>query len=328
MDARREAIHPIGTVHAHSHAGHAARSRDDQRRLLVALALAASYMGAEAVGGWLTGSLALLADAGHMLSDVFALSLSVFALRIAQRPPTPQRTYGYYRTEILAALVHGVLLVVVSLFIFLEAWERWGAPPEILGAPMFAVATGGLAVNLLGLWVLRSGAHHSLNVRGAWLHVLSDTLGSLGAMGAGLAVWAFGWTWADPLVSVGIALLIIHSSWALIGEALHVLMEGAPAHVDVESVRRAIGRIPGVQEVHDLHVWTITSGLVSLSGHVVAEPGASHRRLLGDVHDLAARFHIGHTTIQIEPEDFEDAGSVCPPGEDTGGVASGGARGL
>jgi cobalt-zinc-cadmium efflux system protein len=287
-------------------------SRANQRRLGIALALAACYMVAEVVGGLLTGSLALLADAGHMLSDVFALSMSVVAIRIAQRPPTPSRTYGYYRTEILAALGHGILLVCVSLAIFFEAWNRIGQPREVLGGPMALIAAGGLVVNLAGLAILNTGKHESLNVRGAWLHVLSDALGSVGALAAAGAIWAFGWMWADTAASVAIGLLVIHSSWALLRETFDILMEAAPAHIDVPEIHRAIAELPGVLAVHDLHVWTITSGMVALSGHVVAVDAESQGELLPLVCErLHQRFGIEHTTIQVEMPDFEDLGFVC-----------------
>ena len=292
--------------------GAAAGSHANQRRLGIALALAAGYMVAEVIGGLLTGSLALLADAGHMLSDVFALSMSAVAIHISQRPPTPSRTYGYYRTEILAALGHGVLLVCVSLAIFLEAWRRLGDPHEVAGGPMAVVAAGGLVVNLIGLAVLNAGKRESLNVRGAWLHVLSDALGSAGALAAAAAIWAFGWVWADTAASVAIGLLVVHSSWALLREALDILMESAPAHIDVTEIHRSIAGVPGVRAVHDLHVWTITSGMVALSGHVVAEDGESHGDLLQMICDrLHERFGIGHTTIQVETRDFDSPGWIC-----------------
>jgi cobalt-zinc-cadmium efflux system protein len=299
----------------HDHHGHRrSRGVSSQRRLLIALALAGSYMLAEIVGGLLTGSLALLADAGHMFSDVVALGMSVLALRIAQRPPNPSRTYGYYRAEILAALIHGVLLVCVSMGIFLEAWERLGTPTVILGGPMIAVAVGGLAVNLIALGILSQGRHQNLNVRGAWLHVLSDALGSVGAIAAGALIWAFGWTWADAVASVLIGVLIIHSSWALMREAVSVLMEGAPGHIDVQEIERALLAVNGVEAVHDLHVWTIASGMISLTGHVVAKDGRRQADLLHQICELLARrFRIEHATIQIEPTDFEEPGGVCFP---------------
>ncbi len=299
----------------HDH-GETPRSRSgvNQRRLVIALALAATYMLAEIAGGWLTGSLALLADAGHMFSDVVALTMSVVALRIAQRPATPARTYGYYRTEILAALIHGVLLVCVSAGIIYEATERLAAPTAVLGGPMLAVAAGGLLVNLIGLKILSEGRHQSLNVRGAWLHVLSDALGSVGAMMAGALIWAFGWNWADPAASLLIGGLIVYSSWSLIREAVSVLMEGAPSHIDVEEIQRSLLALTGVETVHDLHVWTIASGMVSLTGHVVIQEGQSPSELLRTVSDLVAdRFQIEHATIQIEPMDFDEPEGECFP---------------
>jgi cobalt-zinc-cadmium efflux system protein len=311
-----------GGPHNHSHgrpsdgSGNASdpsrRAADNRRRLLIALALSASYMVAEAIGGWLTGSLALLADAGHMLTDVFALAMSAVAVHIAQRPPNPRRTYGYQRTEVLAALGHGVLLVCISIYIFVEAAERIGERVEVAGAPMLAIAFGGLVVNAISLAILHSGRHENLNVRGAWLHVASDALGSIGAIGAGLAIWGFGWMWADTLASVLIGVMVIYSSFALMREALGVLMEGTPAHIDTEEVRQSIAELRGVVAVHDLHIWTVGSGMVSLSGHVVAKDGYGDAAMLRAVIEhLERRFGIAHATIQIEPVDFEEGG-VCP----------------
>ncbi len=278
----------------------------------MALGLAAAYMIAEVIGGLWTGSLALLADAGHMLSDVVALSLSVLAIRLARRPATRQQTYGHHRTEILAALAHGLLLVGVSVYIVTEAAERIQSPQPILGGPMLVIASGGLAVNLVGLWVLSEGRHHNLNVRGAWLHVLSDALGSIGAIAAGALVWGFGWYWADPAASALIALLVIYSAWALLREAVAVLMEWAPRDVDVKQVEGCIAALPGVLAVHDLHVWTISNGMIALSGHVVAQNPTGHDKLLQEISDLLhRRFEISHATIQIESEDFDEPGGVC-----------------
>jgi cobalt-zinc-cadmium efflux system protein len=286
--------------------------RANQRRLSLALVLAASYMLAEAAGGLWTGSLALLADAGHMLSDVAALSLSVLALRIAQRPGSAQQTYGHHRTEILAALTNGALLVGVALTVLVEAIERLGTPRDILGGPMLAIACGGLAVNLAALWSLHAGRHHDLNVRGAWLHVASDALGSVGAIVAGALVWVYGWSWADPLASIAIALLVLRSAWSLLREAVAVLMEWAPAHLDVAEIERTISALPGVAAVHDLHVWTITSGMIALSGHVVAHDDQEHGKLLQDVSNLLhERFSVSHSTIQVESDDFDEPGGVC-----------------
>ncbi len=210
----------MGAGHSHSHHQGAAANRS---RLALTLALAAAYMLAEAVGGWLTGSLALLADAGHMLSDVAALGLSLFAMSMARRPPTSRRTYGYHRLEILAALANGAALVAISLFVLAEALQRLRQPHEVDAPAMMAIALGGLLVNLAGLWILRRGREESLNVRGAWLHVLTDALGSVQAIAAGALIWAFGWQWADPAASILIALLVIYSAWSLLKEATAVL---------------------------------------------------------------------------------------------------------
>jgi cobalt-zinc-cadmium efflux system protein len=292
-----------GHEHGHGPGAHRSKSR---RRLAIVLVLVALYMIAEVVGGLLTNSLALLADAGHMLSDAASLALALFALWIAQRPPTPRHTYGYYRTEILAALVNGATLVAISVYIFIEAYERVGEPPEVQGALMMGIAVGGLVINLMGLWILNAGKSESLNVRGAWLHVLTDALGSVGAIVAGGLIWAFGWNWADPVASVLIGLLVIYSSWALLKETVAVLMEGAPGHIDVDEVRDAIRGVEGVGAVRDLHVWTITSGMVALSAHVEAAGARPHGALLREVQDtLHEAFEIDHSTIQIDPAGFE-----------------------
>jgi cobalt-zinc-cadmium efflux system protein len=289
--------------HGHRH-DHRAGSR---RRLTMTLVLAAGYMVAEVVGGLLTNSLALLADAGHMLSDVGALGLSLFAVWVAERPPTPRRTYGYYRAEILAALVNGATLIAVSILIFVEAFHRLGKPPQVMAPAMLAVAVGGLAVNLTGLWLLHGGRRESLNVHGAWLHVLTDALGSVGAITAAGLIWAFGWAWADPVASVLIGLLVIYSSWRLLAESVSVLMEGAPRGIDVDEVHRAMKGVPGVLAVHDLHVWSITTGLDCLSAHVVAADGQPHAALLKALRDaLHEKFGLDHLTVQIEPEGFEE----------------------
>ena len=292
--------------HAHSHGGRGA----NRRRLGIVLGLSTAYVLAEVVGGLLANSLALLADAGHMLSDVAALALSMFAMWIAQRPPTPKRSYGYYRTEILAALLNGATLIAISIYIFIEAVERLRQPPEVQGGVVMGIAAGGLAVNLVGLWILNAGRNESLNVRGAWLHVLTDALGSVGAILGGVAVWAFGWQWADPAVSVLIGVLVIFSSWNLLRETVSVLMESAPGNIDVDAVRDEMASVPGVKAVHDLHAWSITSGMVALSGHVqtasdrdLSSCGGMLTELRQRLHD---RFGIDHVTIQVEPDGFEE----------------------
>ncbi len=293
------------TSHTASHHHSARRDSGNRRRLALTLGLAVVYMVAEVVGGLATNSLALLADAGHMLSDAAALGLSLFAVWIADRPPTPQRTWGYYRMEILAALANGSALIAVSIFIFVEAYRRLLDPPVVWGPVMLGIAAGGLAVNAAGLWILSGGRQESLNVRGAWLHVLTDALGSIAAIAAALLIWAFGWYWADPAISALIGLLVIYSAWRLVAEAVAVLMESAPRGIDVDQVREAIRSTPGVVNCHDLHVWTITSGLDSLSAHVVVADGHEPGRLLAALRrELHERFDIDHITIQIEPEEF------------------------
>jgi cobalt-zinc-cadmium efflux system protein len=287
-------------AHAQSNQSSPTAGSRHRKRLTLALVLAAVYMFAEVVGGILSNSLALLADAGHMLTDVAALGLSLFAIWAAQRPATPKRTYGYRRMEILAALVNGATLVAIAVLIFAEAYRRWSNPPSVKGGLMLAVACGGLAVNLASLWILRGGREESLNVRGAWLHVVTDTLGSAQAIAAGIVISGFGWYWADPLASVLIGLLVIISSWGLLRESVEVLMEGVPGHVKLDEVAEVMAAVPGVTAVHDLHVWTITSGFVALSAHVVVAPECPEDvlwRVRSAIHD---RFGIEHSTIQVE----------------------------
>ena len=309
----------MGGSHSHPHSHGHGRGYDtaldpgaraaNRRRLAIALGLAASYLLAEAVGGYLTGSLALLADAGHMLSDVGALGLALFALWLAQRRPTSRRTYGFHRAEILAALANGALLVGIAIAIFLEAWERFEAPRPVEGPLMMAIAAGGMVVNLTSLWILSPGRGQSLNVRGAWLHVLADTLGSAQALLAGVLIWRLGWLWADPLASVLIGVLLIFSSWNLLREAVGVLMEGSPSHLDVDVVREAILAVRGVAGVHDLHLWTLTSGREALSGHVEIQAGEDSTALLATTRRmLHDRFRVDHLTLQVEPTGFEERG--------------------
>ena len=269
-------------------------------------------MVAEIIGGLLSNSLALLADAGHMFSDVASLGLSVFAIWLARQPSGSQRTYGFLRAEILAALVDATTLILVSLFVFKEAWERLQAPPEVRGGLMMGIAVGGLLVNIAGLFILHGGRDENLNVRGAWLHVLSDALGSVAAISAGLLIHFFGWYWSDPVLSVLIGLLILYSSWRLLAESVGVLMETAPAHIDVAQLKATLTEPEGVIEIHDLHVWTITSGLESVSCHVVTDATRPHDELLSELRRLVhTRCGIDHVTIQIEPQDFEEPEQRC-----------------
>lgn len=283
-------------------------------RLAAVFGLSLVYMLAEVAGGLLTNSLALLADAAHMFTDVAALALALFATEVARRPPSGRQTYGYFRAEILAALVNGATLLGVAAYIFLEAFGRLSSPPAVQGAAMAAIAVGGLVVNLLGLRILAGGAEEDLNVHGAWLHVLTDALGSLGAIAGGLLVWAFGWHLADPIVSILIAVLVVYSSWALLKATLAVLMEEAPGHIDVDEVRAAILAVPGVLGLHDLHVWTITSGLVSASVHVVGDDETAKGCILRDVRALLdERFGIAHSTIQLDPDGDGACHRGCEP---------------
>lgn len=278
-----------------------------RKRLAWAMVIVAVYMLAEVAGGWISGSLALLADAAHMLADVAALGLSLFAMWIAGKPPTAERTYGYHRTEILAALVNGAALVAISVGIFVEAISRLRHPRPVEAGVMIGVATGGLVANLASLALLSAGRNENLNVRGAWLHVASDTLGSIEAIVAGILILAFGWTLSDPIASMLIGLLVIYSSWSLLKESTAVLMEGAPAHIDVDEVRAAMIETSGSYDVHDLHVWTITSGLVALSAHVVCDGACPREDLLTRLREgLRERFGIHHITIQIETRSFKE----------------------
>jgi cobalt-zinc-cadmium efflux system protein len=286
----------------------------EARPIVITFGLVVLYMGLEVVGGIVSGSLALLADAGHMLSDAGALALTLFAMKVARRRPTTDRTYGYYRAEILAALANGATLVAIALYIFVEAYERFRDPPEVQGRLMLAVACGGLLVNGAGLWFLRGGREANLNVRGAWLHVLTDALGSIQAIVAGALIWAFAWNWVDPLASVLIGLLVIYSSWSLIGQSVAVLMEGAPGNINVDEVRSALMDLPDVSSVHDLHVWTITSGFVALSAHVTcAEPEKRDEVLESAQRVLAERFGIQHSTIQVDRDPSCDSAAHAVP---------------
>jgi len=303
--------------HNHTHRNH--RLGESSRRLRLVLVLTALYMLAEVAGAWWTGSLALLADAGHMFTDVAALVLALFAVWFGSRPATSRKTFGYYRLEIIAALVNGVALVVISLFIFYGAYERWLSPPEVRSGPMIVVAAGGLVVNLICAWILHARHEVDLNLRGAWMHVMGDALGSVAAILAGVCMLLFGWYAADALFSVVISLLIIWGSVRLIKESTNVLLEGTPAHINLAAVENAILDTNGVADVHDLHVWTITSGREALSAHVIHIDSISQPDLLRELRTkLHDRFGVDHLTIQMETPDFEDetfhfchAGTAC-----------------
>ncbi len=271
------------------------------------------YMLAEAVGGWWTNSLALLADAGHMLTDVAALSLTLAAIWFATRPATSNKTYGYYRLEILAAFVNGIALVLISFWVMYEAYERWNSSPEIKGFELTLIAVGGLIVNLIAAYLLHGDHEHDLNMRGAWLHVIGDALGSVAAIITGILIVAFDWIWADAVTSVLISLIIIFSAWNLIKESVNVLLEGTPLHINLTAIEQAILQHENVRNVHDLHVWTITSGMEALSVHIVHHERVEGTTLLKKIRkNLHDEFGIDHLTIQMEtPEDEKESLHFC-----------------
>lgn len=273
------------------------------RNLAWALGLTLTYLIAEVIGAFVTGSLALLADAAHMLTDVGGLGLALLAIRFAARPATPQKTYGYLRAEILSALLNAVVLLVLTIYILLEAYERFTNPPDVLSWPMLIVAVIGLAVNLVSMRLLSGGSSASLNVQGAYFEVLSDMLGSLGVIVAALVIMWTGWTLADPIIGALIGLFIVPRTWRLISQAVHILLEGVPPNVDLRLLETALKEIPGIKAAHDLHVWTITSGLDSMSGHiVVTDMGESPRVLRAVRETMKDKFGLEHVTVQIEDE--------------------------
>src|SRR5919107_211470 len=285
--------------HEHDHKVNA--SDRNRRALAVVLILTASFTAVEIIGGLLTGSLALLADAGHMLSDNFSLGIALFAAWLAGRPSTPEKSFGYRRAEILAALANGMTLVAISVWIFMEAYARLREPAEVLGAPMLVVATLGLLVNAVGAAVLYRSGGESLNVEGAMRHVIADALGSVGAMVAAATIILTGWRYADPLVSVAIGFLILGSSWKLLRDSTNILLEATPRGLNAEEVGRRMAAADGIVEVHDLHIWTITSGFPALSAHVLVgehEDCHARRRELKEL--LAHEFDISHTTLQVD----------------------------
>ena len=270
-------------------------------RLWAVLVLSTSFMVVQVVVGWWTNSLALLADAAHLLVDAAGVGLSLLAVWFAERPATPEKTYGYYRVEILAALVNGVVLCVLAIVILVEASERLRVRHEISAGPVLVVAAAALGVNLLAAWLLRAGSAESLNVRGAYLEVLGDALSSAAVIVAAVVMLLTGWTVVDALASGVIGLLILPRTFALLKQAVNVLLEGVPAHLNLAEIEDALRGARGVKRVHDLHVWTLTSGREAMSAHVEVEPGTPASRILDELHVvLHARFGIDHTTIQVE----------------------------
>ena len=293
-----------GTHGQHSHGGgggHDHARGANKRALALVLSFTLTYMVAEIVGGLLTGSLALLADAAHMASDNVALALALFAFWLSERPPTPNRSFGYKRGEILAALFNGVTIVAVSLWIFYEAFERFQDPPEILGGWMMVVAVIGLLVNIAGAVILQRSAGENLNMQGALRHIVADLLGSVGVIAAALVILLTGWGYADPIISVVIGVLVLLSSWRLLRDSVNILLEGAPPGVDARKVGEEMVAVDGVEEVHDLHVWEITSGFPALAAHVLVgreEDCHARRREIEEV--LSGEFGIEHTTLQVD----------------------------
>lgn len=288
----------VPSAHRHS-AGSAGR-----RRLGIVLALVVGFLAVEVVGSLLTNSLALLADAGHMLTDAVGVGLALMAIHFAARPATASKSFGYYRLEILAALANGVLLFGVAAYILYEAYQRFTVPPDVLSLPMLAIAGIGLAVNLVSMRLLSGGAKTSLNMRGAYVEVLGDLLGSFAVLVAGVVIFVTGWTAADPIASVVIALLILPRTWSLLREAIDILLQATPKGVDLDEVRAHLLRGEGIVDAHDLHAWTLTSGMHVVSAHVVIEPTADPAEVLDEVcRCLSDDFDMEHSTIQLETTD-------------------------
>jgi len=295
----------MGAQHSHEHGHHAhghGPDRSGSRRALAwVFLLTTVFMVVEVVGGLVTGSLALIADAAHMLSDSVSIGLALLAVWLASRPPTMRRTFGFQRAEILAALFNGLALVGVSIWILVEAYGRFGDPPEILGGPMLIVAFVGLAVNVTAVLILHRGGDDSLNVSAALRHVIADLLGSVGVIVAAVVILLTGWEEVDAIVSVAIAVLILGSSWTILRDSTEILLEATPRGLDLAELGNAMLEVDGVVEVHDLHAWTITSGFPALAAHVlVAEGHDCHaaRRELAEL--LSERFGVDHTTLQVE----------------------------
>jgi cobalt-zinc-cadmium efflux system protein len=277
----------------------------DSGKLRKVFALTFGYFIVEVIGGLVTGSLALLADAAHMLTDVAGLALALFASWMSSKPATPARTYGYYRVEILAALINAVVLFGLSFWIMYEAWQRFRDPPSVSSVPMLAVASVGLVINIIGMRMLKAGSEESLNMRGAYFEVVSDMLGSIGVIAAGVIMLTTGWYYADPLFSVVIGLFILPRTWKLMVEAVDILLEATPARINLPEVEKSLLADGTVTAVHDLHVWTITSGIDALSAHLVLAPGTRPEAAWPLVQTVRGRlrteFNISHATLQIEP---------------------------
>ncbi|MFD0678050.1 MULTISPECIES: cation diffusion facilitator family transporter [unclassified Paenibacillus] len=302
-DSHHGHTHGHNHDHGHSHHQHLPSSEGNRKGLTIALIITASIMLLEFFGGIVTNSLALLSDSGHMLSDAASLLLSLIAIGFASRPASPSKTFGYLRFEILAALFNGVTLFVVAIFIMWEAYHRFLQPPVVASGSMMIIAAVGLLANLASAWsLMRKGdVKNNMNLRSAYLHIISDALGSIGAIVAGLLMLAFSWYIADPIISVIVSLLILKSAWGVIKHSIHILMEGTPSSLNQDAVREALEGIAGVVDVHDLHIWTITSGLDSLSCHLLIEDNQDSQHILQQaIQQLEERFQIQHATIQVE----------------------------
>ncbi|MFP3126606.1 cation diffusion facilitator family transporter [Ectobacillus funiculus] len=287
--------------HGHDH-GHTHTHNANKKALLLAFLLTTGFMLAEAVGGYVTNSLALLSDAGHMLSDAVSLGLSLLAFKIGEKRPTSEKTYGYKRIEILAALFNGIALIIISIYILIEAIRRFRESVEVAGVGMLSIAIVGLLINIGAAFILMRGdTSENLNLRSAFLHVLGDLLGSVGAIVAALLILFFGWEVADPIASILVSILVIVSGWRVTKDTLHILMEGKPHNVNLEAIRNSLATIPSVRNVHDLHVWAVTSDFPTLTCHITVEQGTNTQRVLGEATKrIREQFHIKHVTIQIE----------------------------
>jgi len=306
--------HDHHNEHGHGHLHEEKRSMSGgQKGLLIALAITVLMMIAEIIGGLLSNSLALLSDAGHMLTDNLALLLSFFAMKFATMPATKRKTFGFYRLEILAALVNGVILVLLSLSIMYQAYQRMINPPPVEGGLMLIVAIIGLIVNILGAFFLMKHRHTSLNLRGAFLHIIGDALSSVGVIIGGIIILYTGWYLIDPILSVLISLVIVFGSWSLVRESINILLESVPAHINVEAIVEEISKVEGVREAFHIHVWTLTSGVYALSAHVLIDdrPVSGSREILDAIkHLLENKFNIVHSTIQLECEQC-DINNAC-----------------
>jgi len=292
---------------AHQHgAGHSHTSDAPVRNLRIALVLTAALLVVEVVGGILSNSIALLADAGHMLTDVAALGLALFVAWFSRQPSSPQKTFGYLRWEILAAFVNGATLLLISAWILWQAIIRLRAPEPVSGGLMLAVAVSGLVVNIIAARVLVRSSSHNLNARGAYLHVLGDLLASVGTVAAAIAIRYTGWLAADPVASILTTMLIMRGAWQLVRESVDILLESTPAHIPMPAVRSQLEAIPGIESVHDLHVWAVTPAVVAMSAHCIVREPDQHQHVLGHIHDAMRLFGIEHVTIQLERDEMLD----------------------